>query len=265
LDATVQQYYHIHVTSTEVSSGKSKGFDLTVIVTPSLANPHAPYAVALTNNAVNDNAQPGATVGTLVSYDVDSNVRAVSFTYTLGSGGDNSAFTIVGNQLQTTVNLDATVQQYYHIQVTSTEVGTTASYTQLLTVVVLPVIDHAPDAIVLTNNTVSDAATSGTTVGALFSYDADSNLRPETFTYSLGTGGDNSAFMITSGNVLQTTTPMDLAVKKYYHIQVTSTEDSSGLEYTTTLTVIVQPTAPAVAVVPVEAAFANQDTDDIDS
>jgi hypothetical protein len=117
-------------------------------------------------------------------------------------------------------------------------------------VVVLPVTNHAPNAIVLTNDTISNGATSGTTVGSLFTYDADSNLRPESFTYSLGTGGDNSAFSITSGNVLQTTTLMNLAVKKFYHIQVTSTEVSSGLAYTTTLTVIVQPTSPAVVVAP---------------
>jgi hypothetical protein len=246
LDATLQQYYHIQVTSTEVSSGKSNLFNLTVIVTPSLANAHAPYSIALTNNTVNDNSTSGATVGTLVSYDVDSNVRNVAFTYALGSGGDNNAFTIVGNQLQTAVSLDATVQEFYHIQVTSTEVGTQASYTQSLTVVVLPVTNHQPYAIVLSNNTVSNGAASGATVGTLFTYDADSNFRPETFTYSLGSGGDNSAFKIVNGNVLQTTIPMNLTVKQYYHIQVTSTENSSGLSYTTTLTIIVSPSGPVV-------------------
>jgi sugar lactone lactonase YvrE len=260
LDATLQQYYHIQVTSTEDSSGKSNVFDLTVIVTPSLANAHAPYSIALTNNTVSDNSSPGATVGTLVSYDVDSNVRSVAFTYALGSGGDNSAFTIVGNQLQTAVNLDATVQEFYHIQVTSTEVGTQASYTQTLTVVVLPVTNHQPYAIVLTNNTISNGAASGTTVGTLFTYDADSNFRPETFTYSLGNGGDNSAFTFVNGNVLQTTIPMNLAVKKYYHVQLTSTEDSSGLAFTTTLTVIVQPT-PEVVIVPVDGESVNPSVD----
>jgi hypothetical protein len=240
LDAGIQQYYHIQVTTTENGTGLSYTTTIAVVVMPAIT--HAPYSITLTKNSIVDSSPIGSTVGTLVSYDVDSNLRPETYSYSLGSGGDSSAFTIVGNQLQTAVNLNASVQQYYQIQVTSTEVGTTNSFTEYLTVIVKGATTntHAPYDVELTTNSISDSATIGTIVGRLDSYDVDSNFGPQTFTYTLATGGDNSAFAI-SGNNLITNQMLDATVQQYYHVHVTSTEVSSGKSKGFDLTVIVTP------------------------
>jgi hypothetical protein len=139
LDAAVQKYYHIQVSSTEVgSSAPAYTTTLTVIVTPSGAKTHNPYAIALDNQKIADSATADTVIGNLQTYDIDSNVGHPTFSYTLGNGGDNSAFAINGNQLVlgNGVTLNASKQTYYHIQVTSTEVGTTNSLTVTLTVIV---------------------------------------------------------------------------------------------------------------------------------
>jgi len=239
LNALEQVYYHIQVTTTEVGNGLSFTKAFTVIVTPTVNN--APYAIGLAGNTVADNSSIGTTVGQLQSYDVDSSYGPQSFTYSLGTGGDNSAFLIQGNQLVTNSNLDSGIQKFYHIQVTSTEVSSGLSYTEALTVIVTPSKTHSPYAITLTNNTILDNVSVGSTVGVLGSYDVDSSHAPQTFTYSLGTGGDNAAFTI-SGNQLLTNAAFDSATQKYYHIQLSSNEVGSGMPaFTTTLTVIVEP------------------------
>jgi hypothetical protein len=242
LNALVQTYYHIQVTAVD-QSGRTFTTPLTIVVTPSAH--HAPYAITLTNNTIPDSTSIGSIVGSLNSYDVDSNNGPQSFTYALGGGGDNTAFAINGNQLVTNVVLNASLQQYYHIQVTSTEVGTGLSYTATLTIIVTPTQGHAPYAITLTNTAIPDTTPIQSTVGRLDSYDVDSSFGSQTFTYALGVGGDNNAFTI-SGNHLITNASFNASKQQYYHIQVTSTEVSSGLSFTTTLTIVVQPTAPTV-------------------
>jgi hypothetical protein len=206
-----------------------------------VVNYNAPSDVALTSNTIADSKSVGSTVGTFFSYDADSKYAPQTYTYSLGTGGDNSAFQIVGNQLISAVSLNAFAQTYYHIQITTTDVISGLSFTKPFTVIVTPTANHAPYAITLSNNTISDAQLPGSAVGTLISYDVDTSLTPQAFTYSLGAGGDNAAFTI-NGNQLVTNASLDAGVQQFYHIQVTSTEVSSGLSYTATLTVIVTPT-----------------------
>jgi len=233
-----QQYYHIQVTSTEVSSGLSYTTILTVIVNT--------VETDLSNNTFPDNTGPNKYIGTLVSFG-----EAGPFTYQLGNGGDNSSFIIEnGNQLFTSANaaFNAATQAYYHIQVTTTAPGGT-TFTTPLTVIVTPSLGHAPYDVTLANNTIPYNTPIGSNVGRLDSYDVDSNFAPQTFTYSLGAGGDNSAFKIV-GNELVTNALFSMSHQVYYHIQVTSTETSSGLSATFPLTIIINPPTPTVVVLP---------------
>jgi hypothetical protein len=242
--AAGKQFFQIQVTSTENSSGLSTTAAFTVIVT--IPQYHAPYAVALENTTISNNTPIGTFVGRLDTYDVDSTVFPQTFTYSLGTGGDNSAFKIVGNQLVTNALFSTSSQQYYHIQVTSTEGASGLSTTVPLTVVVtMPPNPHAPYAVTLVNNTIPYIAPVGSNVGRIDSYDVDSNA---TFTYSLGSGGDNSAFKIV-GNELVTNALFSASRQAYYHIQITSTENGSGLSATFSFTVVINPPTPTAAAV----------------
>jgi|GEM_PF-3283834 len=213
---------------------------------------HAPYYLTVDNNHILDNvistvANPYV-VGNLQSYDVDQLLGPQTFTYVLGTGGDNSSFVISnGNKLTLAPNviLNATAERFYHIQVTSTESGTTNSLTTTLTLVVMPsgTKTHNPYALALAGNTIADNATAGTVVGTLQTYDVDSKAGPTTFTYSLGNGGDNAAFVIANGNQLALArgVTLDATVQPFYHIQVTSTESGTTNSLTSSLTVITTP------------------------
>jgi hypothetical protein len=95
----------------------------------------------------------------------------VTFTYSLGTGGDNSAFAIIGNQLVTNALFSASHQQYYHIQVTSMENGSGLSSAPFsLTVIINP---PTPIAAVLPNESIASGLTIDTTTGLQDGTDQD--------------------------------------------------------------------------------------------
>jgi hypothetical protein len=239
-----KEYFQIQVTSTEVSSRKSTTVPMTVIIT--IPQYHAAYYVALTNTIIPNNMPIGTVVGQLDSYDVDATVFPQTFTYSLGTGGDNAAFKVVGNHLVTNEVLSNSSQVYYHIQVTSTEVASGLTSLVFTIPIVVTPQPHAPFAVALENSTIPYSTPVGSNVGRIDSYDVDSNA---TFTYSLGSGGDNSAFKII-GNELVTNALFSASHQQYYHIQITSTENGSGLPATFPLTIIISPPTPTVVVLP---------------
>ncbi len=65
-------------------------------------------------------------------------------------------------------------------------------------------------------------------------------LVPQTFSYSLGTGGNNTAFTIDTSGQLKTTVALNASTKSSFSIVVTST-DQGGLSVTKNFTVTVTP------------------------
>ncbi len=96
----------------------------------------APTAVAISTNSINELEPAGTLVGTLTTEDADA---VDTFTYAFASGAgdaDNTAFSIVGDQLFTNSTFDFERQQSHTIRVASTDSGN-LTFQQQLTIQVI--------------------------------------------------------------------------------------------------------------------------------
>ncbi|MCC9655362.1 cadherin domain-containing protein [Rhodopirellula halodulae] len=195
----------------------------------------APTAIALDSTTIAEDADVGATVGTLSTTDANS---TDTFTYTLVSGQgdtDNASFAIDGGNLVTATTLDFETQASYSVRVQSTD-PFGLSVVETFTITVTDVND-APTAIALDTSSIAEDAASGSTVGSLSTTDADSG---DTFTYALVSGEgdtDNASFTI-SGSDVVTATDLDFETQSSYSIRVQTT-DSAGDTFEQTLTISV--------------------------
>ncbi|MCZ8227458.1 MAG: cadherin domain-containing protein, partial [Microcystis sp. LE19-84.1B] len=249
-DFETKNSYSIRVKTTD-QGGLSFEKVLTITVndlneTPSNQDPNenpsnqAPTNLALSATTVNENVPVNTVIGTFSSTDPDSgNI----FTYSLVAGTgdtDNSAFSIVGNQLQINNSPDFETKNSYSIRVKTTDQGG-LSFEKNLTITVNDVnetpTNQAPTDLVLSATTVNENVPVNTVIGTFSSTDPDSG---NSFTYSLiaGTGDtDNSAFSIV-GNQLQINNSPDFETKNSYSIRVKTT-DQGGLSFEKTLTITV--------------------------
>ncbi|MCA9142093.1 MAG: cadherin domain-containing protein [Planctomycetales bacterium] len=229
--------------SLRVQSADSGGLMVEEILTISITEANvAPTAISLSNSMVNENSAIGTLVGTLSSTDANSG-DTHAYSLVTGTGDtDNASFTITGDQLLTAVDLDFEMQDSYSIRVQSTD-RFGLSVEEVLTISVDD-LNEAPTALVVSDDTVAEAAVVGSVVGTLSSTDPDSG---DTFTYSLveGVGDtDNTAFTIV-GDELQTAITFDFNTQSTYSIRVQSM-DQGGLsvEQLLTITVIETNVAP---------------------
>ena len=96
-------------------------------------------------------------------------------------------------------------------------------------------VNEQPTSVQLSASVIGDDSPVGTTVGTLSTQDPDSG---DTFSYALGAGGDNTAFLIDATGNLKTAVPLDASVKDSYTISVTST-DAGGLSVTSVFVITV--------------------------
>ncbi|NCS13123.1 MAG: cadherin repeat domain-containing protein [Microcystis aeruginosa G13-09] len=184
---------------------------------------------------VNENVAPNTVIGTFSSTDPDT---GNSFTYSLiaGTGDtDNTALSIVGNQLQINNSPDFETKNSYSIRVKTTDQGG-LSFEKTLTIVVNNV-NETPTDLALSATTVNENVAPNTVIGTFSSTDPDTG---NSFTYSLiaGTGDtDNTAFSIV-GNQLQINNSPDFETKNSYSIRVKTT-DQGGLGFEKVLTITV--------------------------
>ncbi|MFM6479711.1 MAG: cadherin domain-containing protein [Microcystis panniformis] len=209
----------------------------------------APTDLALSATTVNENVPVNTVIGTFSSTDPDT---GNTFTYSLVAGTgdtDNSAFSIVGNQLQINNSPDFETKNSYSILVKTTDQGG-LSFEKTLTITVNDLNEtpsnqdpnenpsnQAPTNLALSATTVNENVPVNTVIGTFSSTDPDTG---NTFTYSLvaGTGDtDNSAFSIV-GNQLQINNSPDFETKNSYSIRVKTT-DQGGLSFEKTLTITV--------------------------
>ncbi|WP_198285303.1 cadherin repeat domain-containing protein, partial [Microcystis sp. T1-4] len=194
-----------------------------------------PTDLALSATTVNENVPVNTVIGTFSTTDPDS---GNTFTYSLiaGTGDtDNSAFSIVGNQLQINNSPDFETKNSYSIRVKTTDQGG-LEFEKTLTITVNDV-NETPTDLALSATTVNENVPPNTVIGTFSSTDPDTG---NTFTYSLiaGTGDtDNTAFSIV-GNQLQINNSPDFETKNSYSIRVKTT-DQGGLSFEKTLTIVV--------------------------
>ncbi|MCA2813341.1 MAG: cadherin domain-containing protein [Microcystis sp. M090S1] len=240
-DFETKNSYSIRVKTTD-QGGLSFEKTLTITVNDVNETPgnQAPTNLALSATTVNENVAPNTVIGTFSSTDPDT---GNSFIYSLVTGTgdtDNSAFSIIGNQLQINNSPDFETKNSYSIRVKTTDQGG-LSFEKTLTIAVNDVNEtpsnQAPTNLALSATTVNENVAPNTVIGTFSSTDPDSG---NSFTYSLVTGTgdtDNSAFSIV-GNQLQINNSPDFETKNSYSIRVKTT-DQGGLSFEKTLTIVV--------------------------
>ncbi|MCA2684709.1 MAG: DUF11 domain-containing protein [Microcystis sp. M038S2] len=200
----------------------------------------APTDLTLSATTVNENVAPNTVIGTFSSTDPDT---GNSFTYSLiaGTGDtDNTAFSIVGNQLQINNSPDFETKNSYSIRVKTTDQGG-LGFEKVLVITVNDLNETpgnlAPTDLALSATTVNENVAPNTVIGTFSSTDPDTG---NSFTYSLiaGTGDtDNTAFSIV-GNQLQINNSPDFETKNSYSIRVKTT-DQGGLGFEKVLVITV--------------------------
>jgi RHS repeat-associated protein len=195
----------------------------------------APTSLILSNSITPENVAAGSVIGILTSADPDANN---TFTYSLVSGTgatDNSAFSVVGNQLKINASPDFEAKSSYSVLVRTTDQGG-LSYDKAFTVSVAD-LNEAPTSLVLSNAVTPENVAADSVIGTFTSTDPDIN---NTFTYSLvsGTGStDNAAFTI-AGNQLKISASPNFEAQSGYSIRVRTT-DQGGLSYEKALTIAI--------------------------
>ena len=185
----------------------------------------APTDLGLSPTSIAENVAANSVVGTLNTTDPDANN---TFTYSLVSGGgdvDNSAFSVVGNQLKINGSPNYEAKSSYSIRVRTIDQGG-LSFDKALTISVTDV-NEAPTNLALSNGITPENVAAGSAIGTFTTTDPDAN---NTFTYSLvsGTGStDNAAFSVV-GNQLRINASPDFESKSSYSVLIRTT-DQGGL------------------------------------
>jgi hypothetical protein len=240
-DFETKNSYSIRVKTTDQGG---LGFEKVLVITVNDLNEtpsnQAPTNLALSATTVNENVAPNTVIGTFSSTDPDT---GNSFIYSLVAGTgdtDNTAFSIVGNQLQINNSPDFETKNSYSIRVKTTDQGG-LEFEKVLVITVNDVNETpsnlAPTDLALSATTVNENVAPNTVIGTFSSTDPDTG---NSFTYSLiaGTGDtDNTAFSIV-GNQLQINNSPDFETKNSYSIRVKTT-DQGGLSFEKTLTITV--------------------------
>lgn len=186
----------------------------------------APTDILLSSTAVNENVVANTVVATLSGSDPEGSDR-LTFSLVAGIGDtDNSAFTIVSNQLRINASPDFETRPSYSIRLRATDQGNN-TYDEVVTITVNNLPEGlAPDDIILSSNRVDENVNPGTVVGTLSATDPDGN---NGFVFSLvnAPGYDTSAFTIV-GNELQMAVRPDYETKSLYRIKV-RVQDPGGL------------------------------------
>ena len=170
----------------------------------------APTSMQLSPKAIAENVPLGTTVGNLSVSDPDV---GETYSYEILLGVDQSAFSIVGDQLKTAVNLDYETKRSYAITVRVHDGVNIFDQALLISVTN---VNEAPTGITLSNALVAENLAAGTVVGTLATIDPDT---AETYNYEILSGSDATAFSLT-GNQLKTAASFDYESKDSYSITV---------------------------------------------
>ncbi len=202
-----------------------------------------PTAIALSASSIDENVAANSVVGNFSTTDPDT---GNTFTYSLvaGTGStDNSAFSIVGNQLRINNSPDFETKSSYSIRIRTTDQGG-LNFESPFTITINNV-NEIPTAIALSASSIDENVAANSVVGNFSTTDPDTG---NTFTYSLvaGTGStDNAAFSIV-GNQLRINNSPDFETKNSYSIRLRTT-DQGGLSFESPFTITVNDLAENTA------------------
>ncbi|HBH53145.1 MAG TPA: hypothetical protein DDY91_14750 [Planctomycetaceae bacterium] len=177
----------------------------------------APTSLTLSSTSVKEKQAVGTVVGILGGTDPDSG-DSLSFSLV---GGDVSAFSVSGNELQTAAVFAHATQSAYSLTVRVAD-SHGLSYDRTFTISVLP-SNEAPTNLSLSANSIAENQAVSTVIGTLTTTDPDAG---DTFTYSL-VSGDTAAFQIV-GDKLNSNVVFDYETTASYSVTVRTT-DAGGL------------------------------------
>jgi RHS repeat-associated protein len=187
----------------------------------------APSNLQLSNEVIAENQPGNSVVGVLSVTDVDQGDR---HTYSLVEGGgaaDNTAFSIVGNQLHINGPADFESKASYSIRVRAVDQG--GLFTdRVLTIGVLNQ-NEAPTVLLLSGSTVDENNVPNSLIGRFTTEDPDQG---DSHLYALVTGNgdtDNATFTIVN-NELRIKDETNFEAKNSYSVRVRTT-DQGGLSF----------------------------------
>jgi hypothetical protein len=182
----------------------------------------APTDINISHNRINENSA----VGTIVGYLSTTSIDTIDYhTYSLPG---SAPFTIVGDELRSSIIFDYEVTTQYTVAVRTTD--TVGQYYDKQFTIYVDNVNEAPYGINISGSIPENSPT-GTTAGTLSTLDSDTG---DAFTYSLinyGSYPDNYSFDLSSSGVLTSTAVFDYETKNAYQLNVRTTDVVTGLYY----------------------------------
>lgn len=218
LDFETKSTYKIRV---DVSDGGGLRAEESFEITVTDAN-DAPTNIDLSSNTINENRPVGTVIGKLTGVDQDVTDTHI-FTLVDGTGSnDNSAFRIIGDELQANAVFDFDIRKDYSVRI-KVDDNRGGTFQKVFSIKITDQND-APSQLTLSNNTIDENATIGTIIGTFNTEDNDST---NTHIYALEQFGDFSSFQII-GNTLQSRVVFNHETKSNFGIRVKSTDDEGA-------------------------------------
>ncbi len=191
-----------------------------------------------TVSAVREHQAAGALAATLAATDPDA---GQSLGYSLFdqpgtcTSADRSAFTLDGNRLLSTQELNYETQNSYTVCVHVSDDGAPALGDDLVIAIPITDINEAPTGMALSSTGVAENQAAGTTVGSLSASDPDTG-QTHIFTLldpalaqpsGVCSGAEGNASFTISGNVLQTNQAFNYESQSSYTICIRTTDNGS--------------------------------------
>ena len=234
-DFETKDSYSVRIETTD-SGGETfeKSFTITI---DDIAENEAPTNITLDNNAVAENLDPPATIGTLTTADAEDTDPA-DFTYALVAGDgsdDNDQFTITDDQLLSATAFDFETKSSYSVRIKTTD-SDGGEFEKAFSITVEDVDENqAPTDITLDNTAIAENQPINTPIGKLSTDDPD---HTEGFTYTKVAGAgdnDNDAFRIV-GDQLSSDQQFDYETQNTYQVRIRTT-DPAGATFDKAFTV----------------------------
>jgi hypothetical protein len=182
----------------------------------------APTDINLSYNRINENSEIGTVVGDLSTVSMDT---VDNYIYSILG---NAPFTIVGNQLLSSIIFDYEVSTQYTVTIRTTD--TVGQYYDKQFTIYVDNVNEAPYGLNFSGSIPENSPT-GTTVGTITTLDSDVG---DTFTYTfVGTSSypDNNSFNLSSNGGLTSRAIFDYEDKNNYVLFVRTTDVTTGLYY----------------------------------
>ncbi|XP_062429972.1 protocadherin Fat 4 [Rhea pennata] len=222
--------------------GSIRGADIDeVIVNITILDANDPpvFTLGTYNIQISEGVPPGTHVTFVSAFDSDSVPSWSRFSYFIGSGNDNGAFSInpQTGQVTVTAELDRETLPVYNLSVLAIDSGTPSATGSASLLVTLEDINDNGPTLSTSQGEVMENNRAGTLVMTLQSSDADlpPNQGPFTY-YLLSTGPATSYFSLSTAGVLTTTREIDREQISDFYLSVI-TRDSGVPQMSSTGTV----------------------------